>query len=139
MFIAGTYAFVGWNLIPIIIYYNRKRNYQQEYLEGKHSRPWDSLGSTEEYFAFFGWNLQSKVKKRVDWKNWTIEELELEEGVQPTDLLHELPAEEVARRDFETRQQKLEELRKSIIKERYLLQKMPFNNFVFPSNAIFEI
>lgn len=138
IFIYGTYAFVGWNCIPLFFYWGRRRTYQQEYLEGKHKRSWDQLSSTEAYFAFYGWSLSNQRKRRFNFDNWTIEELELEEGIEPAKLLHELPAAEVARRDFETRQKKIDDMRKSVLKESLRLEKIPFERVVYSSNAYFE-
>jgi len=136
--IFGTYAFIGWNLIPVAVYFLRKQHYQEEYLQGKHSRPFDQLNSTEKYFAFFGWQFDHKKKFKIDILNLTVEEYEPEGNDEPTKLLHELPAHVRAQRDFESRQGRLEDLRKSIAREAFQVQPMPYNNLVFPSNAIFE-
>lgn len=138
MFIYGSYAFIGWNLIPVAVYNIRRNTYQREFEEGRHSKSWDKLDGTEAYFAFFGWDMSVQRKRKIDLKNWTIEEIELEEGVEPVKLLHDLPPAEVARRDFEAREKKLEDLRKSLSKRKSQIHKMPFNSVIFPSNAIFE-
>jgi len=136
--IFGTYAFIGWNLIPVAVYYVRKQTYQEEYLQGKHSRPFNQLNSTEKYFAVFGWQIEHTKKNKVDLLKWTVEEYELEGDVETLKLMHELPSHIRAQRDFDSRQERLELLRKSIIKEALQFQPMPGSRFVFPSNAIFE-
>jgi len=136
--IYGTYAFIGWNLIPVAVYSMRKRTYEAEYLEGKHSRRFDQLNSTEQYFAFFGWRLENTKKKKIDFRNWTVEEFEAEEGVEQVRLVHELPAHVQEQLDFESRQTKLEGLRQSVIREPIKDIFIPGNEYIFPPNAIFE-
>jgi len=136
--IYGTYAFIGWNLIPVAVYFMRKRTYEAEYLEGKHSRRFDQLNPTEQYFAFFGWKLENTTKRKIDFKNWTVEEFEVEEGVEHVKLMHELPAHVQEQLDYESRQTKLELLRRSVITEPVKAISIPGSEYIFPSNAIFE-
>lgn len=136
--IYGSYAFIGWNLIPIAVYYMRKRTYEEEYRAGKHSRHFDQLSSSEQYFAFYGWDIKSTKKIKLDIANWTVEELDESVGGFEQKLLHDLPPEVVAERDYQYRQEKLEQLRLSVSKAPPQENNAPGHTFFFPTNAIFE-
>jgi len=136
--IYGIYGVIAWHLIPYWVFRSRKKQYEQELLEGRKTKPWDKLTSVEAYFAFFGWDYSIQKKKKIKFDTWEIEESELPEGVEPAKLLHDLSPQEVARLDFEDRQKKIEDLRRSFVKGSYQPLVMPFKRFVFGPNAIFE-
>jgi len=135
--IYGTYAFIGWNALPVAVYYMRKNQYEADFKAGKHSRPFDSLDSTEKYFSFFGWDLKNTQKSRLDLNSLTYEVLDHHDRKEHPKL-HELPAHVLAEKDFESRQEKLEVLRRSIDKQPLRTSLVPGNRYLFPSNAIFE-
>merc|ERR1712142_836314 len=82
---------IGWNALPVAVYYMRKNQYEADFKAGKHSRPFDSLDSTEKYFSFFGWDLKNTQKSRLDLNNLTYEVLDHHDRKEHPKL-HDLPA-----------------------------------------------
>lgn len=124
-----------WNLIPFGIYMYRKKKYNEEYLEGKRSQRFEELTGFESYCAYWGWSYKHIKQTKVDFKTFTIKELEVEE---PAELLHQLPPSLQRQKDFEVRQERIEALRREIVRETVEATPILGSQFIFPANAIFE-
>jgi len=128
---------VAWNLIPLGIYLYRKKNYNEEYLEGKRDQRFEDLTGFESYCAFWGWSYKHIKQSQLDLETFTIKELEVEGG-ESVKLLHQLPPSLQQKKDFEKRQEKIEELRRAIVRESFEPTPILGSQFSFPANAIFE-
>jgi len=134
--IYGSYAFIGWNLIPIVIYNYRKKTYEEEYSQGLRSKRHEDLNATETYFAFFNWRLENVPKFKADFKNWTIEELPID--AEPCKYLHEIPESEQIQIDNKKREDTLKDLRKNLEKVPFKPVPVPGDRVFIPANTLFE-
>jgi len=138
-FAYGTYAFIGWNLIPYVIYRWRQRTYEEEFLAGKHKKPFEKLDRSEKYYAFFGWKRDHVPKTILNLDDWTVETWELPPGTEKLKSLHSLPTAEIEALDFEDRQKTIADIQRKLTKKEPLKDTpIPGAKFVYSPNAIFE-